>query len=291
MASSLGIVRAPAVADTAFMISWMRSSNPQLSQDHWGHLWTTDVAKEIGAAYAEVTGPLNVRACCLRHRFFSETALAFERVHKNMALVNIGAGFTSYPFLLGREHLSIEIDLPPIIEFRQQRIRELVSAGKIPERNIEFVSLDLESSTVKDELAALFRKLIVQRPTLVIMEGLLYYLTERAVNHLFATLSAELVPGDRIATVAWAGDLRQTTMFQNIDRYFQVRLGRPPQHYTFLGRPYFESRPGLRLVEELSYPVVESRYAEEQELTPRSYLDERMYVLERLAQDDQVGPI
>jgi O-methyltransferase involved in polyketide biosynthesis len=97
------------------------------------------------------------------------------------------------------------------------------------------------------KILAVLREHAASRPILVVMEGLLYYLSRQA-----------------------------------IDRYFQERLGRSPHDYIFLDEEYFRSRPGFQFVEEVDYPTVESRYASEQLLTPQSYLDERMYILERL---------
>lgn len=281
MVTTRSVIGSTPVADTAFMVSWMRARDPTLSKDHWGHLWATDVAKEIGSAYAQVTGQLNARAVCLRHRFFAETALQFERTHPDMALVNIGSGYTSYPMLLGPQHISIEVDLPAVIEFRQHEIAKFVSAGRMPARNIHYVALDLESGALEHTLHHTFHTIVASRPTLVIMEGLLYYLTRQTVDRLFAALATRLSPGDRIATIAWASSLQETAKFQAIDQYFQQRLGRTPHQYTFLDASYFQSRRGLRFVEEINSPTVESRYADAQLLEPGSYLDERMFVLER----------
>ncbi|GEM_PF-3617143 len=259
------------VADTAFMVSWIRAQHPTLSKDHWGHLWATDVAREIGADYARVTGALNARAVCLRHRFFAETALAFSRQHPAMALVNIGAGFTSYPFLLDAAHYSIEMDLQSVIEFREARVREWMTTGALPHRTMNFCSIDLENATAEKMLRDLFLQRVGTRPTLVIMEGLLYYLTRPAVDRVFTILSEVLSPHSRIATVAWPHALQNTTVFQAVDTYFQTRLQRPPRAYTFLDADFFHTWKDLRCVETVDYLTVERRYAEEQLLTRRAY--------------------
>lgn len=268
------------LTDTALMISWLRARYPDVSLDRWGSVWASDAARAIGEEYGRVTGDDNIYAICLRHRYFAEVALAFADAHDGaVRIFNVGSGLTAYPFLMPANHESIEIDLPEMITVRRALVQEHMRNGTLPERNIRYASVNLEDEIADHAIINLVSSLS-PRPTLWVLEGLLYYLTRPAVEKLLRTIAQVGQAGDQIALVAWGDCVRDSAMFEKIDNYFQERLQRAAQEYTFLERDYFESLDGFTLRHEMDYPEIETKYLCRTMLSPGSYLDERMYLLQ-----------
>jgi O-methyltransferase involved in polyketide biosynthesis len=105
-----------------------------------------------------------------------------------MVLINLGAGFTSYPFLTEWPCACIEVDFERVVNFKRLKTDEWKRKGLLPNRDIEFVACDLSK---RIEIAALRSRLereLAGRISAAFLEGITYYLKSAILSDLFALL-------------------------------------------------------------------------------------------------------
>ena len=101
-------------------------------------------------------------------------------------VINLGAGFDTLLYSLSRQHPEvnfIEIDHPVTQVLKKQFFTE---SGEALD-NLHCLPIDFTQQTLEQELTQC-ADFIPERPTLFISEGVLMYLTETEVSHLFKVL-------------------------------------------------------------------------------------------------------
>lgn len=271
------------LSETAFLVNWARSSDSELSRDRWAHLWVTEEARRYGEDFVARVSPWEQKLDCLRNRYFTENLLAFEKQHRRFVFLNIAAGFTSYPYVIDAKQPAIEIDLPHVIEYKQQKMKEFVQKGKLPIRDINFFSLDLNAHDTSRQLEKIIQRFSDKGPFFVLLEGILYYLRKDVVDALFDLMGMVLPSGSRMGVIAWSRKVKNAKAMKVMVEYFQRTLGLSPQEYTWLDHNYFEKLVGFQLVEHANYPELERRFCSTLSGWKREDLiDEDFYVLKRV---------
>jgi len=115
-------------------------------------------------------------------------------------VINLGAGFDTVAFRLSKQYPNvnfIEVDHPATHEVKQQALQGSATKSK----NLHFVPVDFTTQRLEDVLK---HSPLVQpnSPTLIIVEGVLMYLTKPQVQHLFESLSLFLHAGRRVIFTA-----------------------------------------------------------------------------------------
>ncbi len=213
-----------AVNDTAYWMAACRAVDVKMSGDEFAHLWLNEASRAHHAEYVKAVTPMENVTLSLRHRFFLEATRKFFADQPNGVFVNIGAGFTSYPFLLHEDHLYIEVDSPDNVRKKQERIDELYSRGKLPHRKIIFLETNLAN---KDDLISLeqtLNSLIMGRNSFFLMEGLLYYLpcwSSKLLVQLTQALQSSI--GCQLGLVTWDPGTFETTVYKRFENYLIER--------------------------------------------------------------------
>ena len=88
------------VHDSALIVNVFRAKYPTVSADRFAALWITEESEKWAKAYAEQVGSNEVLVHALRHRFFIENLNRFLETFPDGVFINIGAGFTNYPYLV-----------------------------------------------------------------------------------------------------------------------------------------------------------------------------------------------
>ena len=271
------------ISDTAFLTSWERSLNPELSKDLWSKLWVTDATKQFGKTFIEKVSPNDATALCLRNRYFLDSLLAAEKLNPNFIFLNIAAGFTMYPFLLGEGHMFIEIDYPHVVDFKKKKLREFKSKENLPDRNIQFLAMDLNEIKSHEKIAKLLEKQNNKGTFFVLLEGVLYYLEKRAVDSLMTLLERMLPKKSRIGLVALSNDVKDSKAVASTKDYFEKKLGFSKQNYTWLDEEYFRQLQGFRVLEKTNYAELEKKYCQKPKgMTPENVIFETLYLLEKV---------
>mgnify|MGYP006259727237 FL=1 len=109
------------VSDTAFITGYYRSLNEALSQDPWSKLWMTEKAKELGDAFVNEVSPHDPVNIQLRSRFFLEALRRYSKNHEHFGFINLGAGFTTYPYhdFMINQAISFEYDQESVVSLKK----------------------------------------------------------------------------------------------------------------------------------------------------------------------------
>ncbi|MEU2023640.1 class I SAM-dependent methyltransferase [Streptomyces sp. NPDC016469] len=181
------------VEATAYLVNESRARRPDLSQDPFAGAWIPDqerpAVRGLWNKYAEVTYEHDDLVVSLRGRYIADTLAAQVRKDPDTVLVNCGAGFSSYPWLLPFAG-ALEVDLPGMAEAKRERVAELTAAGVLPERDVRHLPMDLNNAAARAELSSLVREWADGRPVAYVAEGVVFYLpahTARAVAGLGAS--------------------------------------------------------------------------------------------------------
>ena len=124
----------PDISDTAFITCYFRSLDPERSRDPFAHLWISDSARRLGDQFKNEVienDPVNIQ---LRSRYWVEALERFQREHGEFTLVNLGAGFTMYPYLpfMTSGVRCLEVDQAHVIDFKIRSLAEFSRSGQLP---------------------------------------------------------------------------------------------------------------------------------------------------------------
>ena len=178
------------VSDTALWVAMYRAMETDRPDAHFKDPLARVLAGERGEAILagmpdgkSTAWPMIVRTCV-----FDEMILKAIRERGAKVVVNLAAGLDARPYRLNlpADLEWIEVDLPAITDYKVSRIGDAK-----PVCRLERVKLDLSNVT---ERRAFFDRIdAMGKPTLIITEGLLIYLTPEAVASLCDDLQARMM--------------------------------------------------------------------------------------------------
>jgi O-methyltransferase involved in polyketide biosynthesis len=182
------------VALTAFLVNESRARMPELAGDPLAADWIPDEGRPgvraLWKEFADTVYPHDDLVVSLRGRFVRDTLAGSLSLDPDTVLVTVGAGFTTYPWLLDFP-AALEVDLPDMAAAKRQRVSELTAAGILPERDVRYLGADLASAAGRDQVVAAARDMAMGRPVAYVAEGVVFYLPPdqaRAVAELGGTL-------------------------------------------------------------------------------------------------------
>ncbi|WP_406458637.1 class I SAM-dependent methyltransferase [Streptomyces sp. NBC_00876] len=167
------------VEATAYLVNESRARRPDLAGDPLAAAWMPDgerpAVRGLWDKFAEVVYEHDDLVVSLRGRCVADTLGAALRKDPDTILVNCGAGFSSYPWLLPFR-AALEVDLPDLVRAKQQRVTELVASGVLPERDVRHAPVDLNDPSARSELISLVNEFADGRPVAYVAEGVVFYL-------------------------------------------------------------------------------------------------------------------
>ncbi len=197
-----------AIADSAFLVNELRARNPSLSLDQYAHLWVNDRTREICKTYDQEVYPDDEVALGIRNRFFFNLIETYFQKPGDKIFVNLGAGFTNYPFLIRTPIKTIEVDLPHVVDYKKQKLSEFTKSGKLPVRDINFIATDFNDSGDVAKLEKQLLNYIGNSESLFLLEGLTYYLKPSAFRSLIELICNLQKPNSVLALDYWPPHLR-----------------------------------------------------------------------------------
>lgn len=233
----------------------------------------------MGRFRAEVY-PHDDLALAVRNRFFLAELSDFTARFPDAAFVNIGAGFTSYPFLLRAPLATVEIDLPHVVAFKRQRMERLVHDGILPARDVSFIGVDVMREEGPSSLAAALER-FRERPLFVLMEGLSYYLTRPVLHALLAIISAAQRTSDIMALDFWRPSIARHPVYARLQDFFARRFGRAAASYCLIDTDFLAGLAAYAIVRVSDVSTEEERFAGTQRLADRTKILEESYAILR----------
>ncbi|MBF0318368.1 MAG: hypothetical protein HQL01_01000 [Nitrospirae bacterium] len=145
----------------------------------------------------------------------------------------------------------------------------MATRGIIPSRQTEYYSLSLENK-VKRERFGKKMLLYEDHPAIVIMEGLLYYLTMDTINALFKLYAATLPTGSLVIFDFWGPDADTYPAVRGLKQYLSRRRAMPARGFTYLDMQYISEIEGFNVIEHTDIAALERQYSESRVLQDRN---------------------
>jgi len=229
------------VSDTALWVAMYRAQESERADALFKDPYARRLAGARGEAILaaipggkETAWPMVVRTCV-----FDELILRAVRERGVKTVLNLAAGLDSRPYRLElpADLEWIEVDKPEIIDLKEPEL-----AAETPRCRLTRVRLDLSDL---NERRALFDRLDASgRPTLVITEGLVVYLTAEAVTSLAYDLH------ERPNLRWWLVDYASPELLKMLEERWPRRLAAAPFRFAPAEGAAFFTKRGWEPAEE-----------------------------------------
>ncbi|WP_299767642.1 class I SAM-dependent methyltransferase [uncultured Dokdonia sp.] len=269
------------IHETAFVTATYRASNEELSKDVYSKYWKNSKTDKWIKSYLEKVSNEEPYTHCLRNRYFYETIKRLKENKEIEVLVNLGCGFSMYPFIFENDLINIEIDKKDIINHKKTKVQKLMKSGKLPDRQIHYIAKDFNLE--KKELSEEIKSIINGRPSFVILEGVLFFLSKAITNELFELISEIQTPGSYLGSVSFLESIVDTACFKRLVHFFdeEVNLNSKFEYLT-LPTNYYKSIPSYELIEREDYVSLSKKYSPKDKIENGDLiLNENMYLLKR----------
>jgi O-methyltransferase involved in polyketide biosynthesis len=270
-----------AISSSAFLVCELRSREEALGRDRYAKLWSSPAVRDLARDFDALVYPHDGRNLAIRNRFFLEQVELLAEQDGDPVLINLGAGFSNYAFLIDRPLRTIEVDLPDVISFKQARIAQLCRERSLPERAVTFLAADLNSTEERAKVSRELRAAAGGHPSLVVMEGLTYYLSSETFNALAALLRAVQSPGSRLALDYWSPREARNPTIGRFQRFLADRLGLEGKTYSYLEDERIANLAGYELQQLTDVAAQERHYTGSATLSELEVIFDRYAVLAR----------
>lgn len=266
------------ISESAFLVNESRARNVALSRDRFAHLWVTEGTRALWEAFSRDVYPHDAIELGVRNRFFLESLSAFVGANPGAVFVNMGAGFTSYPYLIDEPFRSIEVDFGHVIDYKRAKVQAWQSKGLMPERPLEYIAADLQSDAGILRLQEALDRRLKRSRSFILMEGLTYYLSREELVRLLELYKSLQQEGSIVAFDFWTPDTRTHPTFARLRTFFQDRFGHAETQYNLFELDFVRSIPGYELTAHTDVQTLEGEYlgtrvlAEYDEILPEHYI-------------------
>jgi O-methyltransferase involved in polyketide biosynthesis len=269
------------VSDTAFVTCAFRRLNESLSQDPYAKFWCNDKAELIVKDYLNKVSTEEVQTHCIRNRYFLEELKALIAQHKIEVLINFGAGFSMYPFLLDEQLIHIEIDKPEVVDYKSQQISQWVSEKELPQRHINFIGVDF-STNYREDLLSKINTLKGNKPCFVLLEGVLFFLNKTEADKLFDLFKTIQHPKDYIGSVSYTDAVHDTKAYKRLLKYASKELDdASDQGFQTIENSFYETLAGYKLIDHQDYYSCSKLYGNTPKCDKIDILNEHFYILQK----------
>ena len=135
-----------------------------------------------------------------RHRIIDDLLREELAANPNLTVIIIGAGFDTRAFRL-KGGTWVELDEPQVITYKEERLPAATS-----ENELQRIAIDFATDSLEQKLASYSGR----RPVTIVIEGVLMYLEEAAIDQLLQTLQ-RLFPQHRLICDLMTRDFFETT--------------------------------------------------------------------------------
>lgn len=269
------------IQDTAFLTSALRAFNEDLSQDIFAKLWNNEKIDSLAETYLQKVSSEEISAHCLRNRYFLDTLKKLIRTNEIEVLINFGSGFSMYPFLLQKDLVHIEADLPEIIRYKKGKIENWQKSNLLPKRKIHFIPVDF----TKEYQEKLYKKIIAiknEKPSLILVEGVLFFLKRNETEKLFDFFSHIQNSGDYIGSASFLKNIEKTVAFKKLLDFLHEKIAKSENSdYQLIENQFYKNIAGYKLMEHQDYFSLSSTYKNQILEEKEQVLNENFYLLKK----------
>jgi O-methyltransferase involved in polyketide biosynthesis len=254
------------ISDTAFVVNESRINRIDISKDVFAELWFPPSRREkirsLWKDFLTQVFPYDDLLISIRNRYFLNHLNAFFRAYPNGVFVNLGAGFTSYPFLLDNPVRSIEVDVDHNSIYKQNRVADLIKTGALPHRDITFLKTDFNQPEDRQKLFFQLSEILADLPVFLLLEGVSYYLALDSFQALLHFGRELTNPHIRFAFDFWKPELKEQPICNKIEQFFAKHFEYSPQDYLFLDPDWIHDLDGYQILESTDVIEQELKIAE-----------------------------
>ena len=267
------------ISDTAFLVNESRRRKESISEDiyakHWVPHESLDRIVNLWDRFAEEVYPFDDLELSIRNKYFLSQIRSFNEEEPNAILINLGAGFTSYPFLLEHPMTSIEVDLPAIISYKKEKCRLLSEEDILPRRDLKMIAADLSNEEDLNKLESVLRPKMNVVRSFCLIEGVTYYLSRKAFVELLQCLQNLQLPGSLLAFDYWNSEIKTHPVFLRLNEFFKDEF--QVKDYNLLAVDDIKSISGYQVKEltnvaEQEFELLYTNHlAEHDKILPENY--------------------
>jgi O-methyltransferase involved in polyketide biosynthesis len=272
------------ITDSAFLVNESRSRRVDISKDIYAHLWINESTNKLWNDFYSEVYPFDDIQLSLRNRFFLEQLKSFINKSSNPVFVNIGAGFTSYPFLVSKDCKFIEVDLPNVINYKQSKIKEFIENGDLPNRDITFLSADICNKIDLMNLKETLIHLPDCNSLFVLLEGITYFLNRQRLNQLFNMASELQTSNSIVAFDFWKPDDADHPVLNKLIKFFSDRFGFDNKQYNLMDLDFIQNLKGYNLIDLTDIQELEKRYTKDNFLSEYNKIIPEYYIILKVSQ-------
>ena len=275
---------AQSVDSSAYVVNLFRARFPQVSLDSYAHHWVTPATETLADLYLDLVGESETVVHCLRHSFFLRNLRAFINEHPQGVCINIGSGFTNYPYLMDNSISFCEVDKPCVINSKRLKLQELEQNQLLPHREVKYFTVDDLNDT--EDLINLLEQLNVwvdSRPSIVMLEGVFYWIASATISLLFKLLENFQNSGSLVITTSFQPQEEEKKMFKELAYFSKIHFGMKDFVPTTLSNSFYRTLDSYELVSHDNYLQMSKLCEHIDTFEHRSQvLEEDCYVLRRI---------
>ena len=248
------------ISESAFLVNESRARRVDISRDIYAQLWVSDSTKKLWMDFSKNVYQYDEIELGLRNRFFLDRLNSFINSIERPIFVNIGAGFTSYPFLVDQICRCVEVDLDHIIDFKRKRIKNWIGEDRLPNRSINFISADLSNAADRNRLKSFLDPLLKKDPSFILLEGITYYLEESILNNLFEIFLDIQRLDSILAFDFWNPRIEKNSVYKKLIKFFADRFGHKENSYNLFDVDFIRDIGGYKIIELTDIQKLEKQY-------------------------------
>ena len=264
------------IHDTAFMTSTLRASNETVSHDIYAKLWNNKGTDKWVSQYLKQVTPHEATAHCLRNRYFLDTLKNLIKNNAIEVLINFGCGFSMYPFLLDESIINIEIDKPEIIEHKKSKVEAWQKSKQLPKRDIHFIGVDFNSQ-YEDQLLSQINLIKKDRPSFILLEGVIFFLNLKETDTLFKLFSTIQNKGGYVGSASFENNIKETEAFKKLLEFMDAKTN--ITDYLTVNDEYYNKIDNYKLKDIQDYFSLSKTYLNTTAIDENLVLNEKFYLL------------
>ncbi len=215
-------------------MAYMRSLDVEVSRDTLAQYFITPESKALADEWLQVYPGLS-RHGALRGRHMEDIVSKYID-NGVLQMINMAAGLNTFPYRHPKAkklaHYA-EFDLPNMIDFKKETIEQLTHRGMIEETSLKVKYVPTDLST---DIALSFERLgwDWSKPTIIVMEGISYYIPNDALENIVSTLRQFLIKGSPVLFDYFRPSDRETDLYK---KFYETITPLGELLYTFFDQP------------------------------------------------------
>ena len=249
------------ISESAFLVNESRARRINISKDIYSYLWTDSKTNELWEDFSKKVYSYDDIELSIRNRFFLEQLQSFIDINSNPIFINVGAGFTSYPFLLNKICRYVEIDFKNIITYKSKMVNKWIREGVLPNRNIIFLPADLCNIKDVNRVKRTLCSIIKNDSSFLLLEGITYYLDIHPLDFLIRNFIDFQKVDSILAFDFWRPQNEFHPIFIRLRKFFAERFDFHLTEYNLFNQVYIENIKGYDIIEITSVQELEKMYS------------------------------